>query len=503
MPMRSNSPFLSTRHAPSVKLGHPLALVGLVAAYYVASSAGLFIGETSPLADVIWPSNGLLLAVLLLSPRSRWIPLLSAGLLASVLVHLTFQYRLTITFVASFANMMEVAIAAVIMRLHDAPKPDLTRPRTVFRFVTSCVILAPLCSAAFVSIASGGIFQHGIAMSFYNWFMGDALGIAIVTPMILAIQPDEIKSLLTRARRVETITLLLGFTLFICAVFVQSTYPISFLIFPVLLLLIFRLGLSGASLGVFIVAILSALFTAKGRGPFALVDIDTESHRAILLQFFLGVLLVTVYAVSAALTERDQLQEELAAAYREANGLAGRDHLTGLANRRTFDQEFLREWRRAARDRSCLSLVMIDVDHFKSYNDRFGHLAGDECLRTIATVLKNNLYRTTDIAARFGGEEFAIILPASHAEGVLIMARRLRTAIAALSLYHPDSVFGVVTISAGVSTFCPTQSGSFHDAERLKMVEGADSALYIAKAGGRNRVEAWDNENKDLPDSRS
>ena len=166
--------------------------------------------------------------------------------------------------------------------------------------------------------------------------------------------------------------------------------------------------------------------------------------------------------------------------------LASRDGLTGLANRRSFDAYLDTEWRRSTRQGNPISLVLVDIDYFKRYNDRYGHLKGDECLRAVAAALQAALYRPADLAARYGGEEFAIILPSTDAGGGLRVAQRLREVIHALDIAHEAAAeLGRVTISIGVATLVPER-----DSHSDALIASADAALYRAKAGGRNRVEA-------------
>lgn len=160
------------------------------------------------------------------------------------------------------------------------------------------------------------------------------------------------------------------------------------------------------------------------------------------------------------------------------------DGLTGIANRRYFDVALDRELRRAQRIGGQLSLLLIDIDSFKAYNDHFGHQQGDTCLTTVAQALAAKLKRPADVAARYGGEEFAAILPDTAAEQAVLHANAIRDHVAGLALAHsPSAHHPVVTLSIGVATF---------DAARLNspdaLVAAADQALYAAKHGGRNRV---------------
>ena len=169
--------------------------------------------------------------------------------------------------------------------------------------------------------------------------------------------------------------------------------------------------------------------------------------------------------------------------------LAMIDGLTGIANRRTFDETLGQEWRRASRAGTPLSLLMIDVDHFKRYNDLYGHQAGDECLRAVATALAATARRPADLVARYGGEEFGVILPGSSVSEAQALAEKMRLAIAALHLPHKASETAAdVTISIGISGIALPGAceAGIRDAENL--IAFADTALYRAKSNGRNRV---------------
>jgi diguanylate cyclase (GGDEF)-like protein len=165
--------------------------------------------------------------------------------------------------------------------------------------------------------------------------------------------------------------------------------------------------------------------------------------------------------------------------------LAHQDGLTGLANRRHFDATLDSEYRRAARHNGDLSLVLIDVDHFKQYNDTYGHQAGDECLRRIGLVLRQMQRRPGDLAARYGGEEMLVLLPETGPHGAVLVAENIRAGIEALALPHSGNPAGVVTISAGVSSIRPNTP---HAPPMSNLVGLADTALYEAKHGGRNQV---------------
>ncbi|WP_347904370.1 PleD family two-component system response regulator [Pseudomonas purpurea] len=164
--------------------------------------------------------------------------------------------------------------------------------------------------------------------------------------------------------------------------------------------------------------------------------------------------------------------------------LMNSDGLTGLSNRRHFDEYLELEWRRAQRDQIQLSLLMIDVDYFKSYNDSFGHLAGDEALRKVADTIRDASSRPSDLPARYGGEEFVLVLPNTSPGGARLVAEKLRQTVAALNIPHVYPAEGAsLTISIGLSTMTP-QSGS----DCRQLISAADKGLYLAKNNGRNQV---------------
>jgi diguanylate cyclase (GGDEF)-like protein/PAS domain S-box-containing protein len=195
-----------------------------------------------------------------------------------------------------------------------------------------------------------------------------------------------------------------------------------------------------------------------------------------------------VFGVFVDITEERAAEDGLRAEIMRLQQIAYVDALTQLANRRQFDEALKSEWLRAIREETPLSLVMLDIDRFKRFNDLYGHLAGDECLRIVAAAVKSILRRPADLMARYGGEEFALLLPVTDESGAVKLADRVRTAINALQLIHAGNApcGEVVTASLGVSTAYP-QPGSSPEGW-LDLIKRADALLYEAKRTGRNRV---------------
>jgi len=188
-----------------------------------------------------------------------------------------------------------------------------------------------------------------------------------------------------------------------------------------------------------------------------------------------------VLVVASDITEQKEAEKEL-------RRLSYLDSLSGVANRRYFDEIIFREWRRAARNAKPLSLIIADIDFFKPYNDTYGHLEGDNCLKKVANTLKASLKRPADMIARYGGEEFAIVLPDTNSKDAAVIAESQRLNIEALKVAHRKSkIAPVVTISLGVATAVPKQNSS-----HTELISAADQALYQAKDKGRNRVQVAD-----------
>jgi diguanylate cyclase (GGDEF)-like protein/PAS domain S-box-containing protein len=186
------------------------------------------------------------------------------------------------------------------------------------------------------------------------------------------------------------------------------------------------------------------------------------------------------------ISARKKAEKRLAEANRQLELLARQDGLTGLANRRQFDETLEAEFRRAIREKTPLSLIMIDVDRFKAFNDHYGHPAGDRCLRRIALALMNTANRPADLSARYGGEEFALLLPNTSQGGALAIAERARCAVRSLEIEHRVTPETIVTISLGVAWLVPGQGQN----EAADLVKAADVALYESKARGRDMVSS-------------
>ncbi len=189
----------------------------------------------------------------------------------------------------------------------------------------------------------------------------------------------------------------------------------------------------------------------------------------------------------------DRMQKELNLLTEKLDKLSYVDKLTGVANRRYFDESFEKEWLRAGRRGEPIGLLMIDIDYFKKYNDFYGHIEGDNCLGLVAGAIESSLKRPEDFVTRYGGEEFVVVLPTTDCEGAVHVAERILSTVGKLAIKHEESpISGQVTISIGVSSIIPSS-----DKSCKHLLAASDSALYEAKRQGRNRI--WSTCRKESP----
>lgn len=186
----------------------------------------------------------------------------------------------------------------------------------------------------------------------------------------------------------------------------------------------------------------------------------------------------------AAFFAMREMQKQLEDTNLELKRLSSQDGLTGIANRRTYDDTLDKAWRNAIREKEIISLIMVDIDFFKPYNDTYGHQGGDDCLRKVAQAIQAAVHRPLDLVARYGGEEFALVLPETPIEGARAVAEKMMSNVAKLKLKHEGStVSDIVTISLGVACITPEENSSAEE-----FVSKADEALYEAKESGRNKA---------------
>ena len=566
-----------------------------------------FVESWRPENNPLWIANGLLLAYLLLAPRWHWPAYLLTGFLALSMRCIFIHERWNEFLIYNVLDIIEVMTAAILMRRRSTQLPRFTEYTYLIRFVGFAVLAGPALAGVIYAVGfpfwSYPILPH----PFLSWMASDSLGIAIVTPAFVAVMQTRISGNVNWQQHWFYPALLVVVAF---AAFAQNTVPLVYLIYPLLVLVLVRLGLGYASLFTLLMAAIAGWFTICNRGPFAAAGSTNPSLPNLHLQAAIAAAIVLIYSISVVLerqkaterklqeivslhrlvtensrdviivadfngnrsyvssasvsmggwkpeealaltslqlvhpddqykamaamrelrsgredtlvecrvrkangdylwveaalrlirdpgtglpsgilntvrdiSERKRSEQQLREAYRAVEALALTDVLTGLANRRRFDQYLAIEWRRSMRDSQPLSLLMLDVDLFKAYNDTYGHQRGDNCLKQIAEACMDVVSRPGDLVARFGGEEFVVVLPNTESEGALQVANEICESLRSRRLPHTGSPFGIITISIGCATLIP-QAG-MHAPDLIAM---ADHALYTAKHNGRNQV---------------
>lgn len=463
-------------------------LAGFLLAYIAAAEIGHLLSFHNDLDSefaTFWPPSGVYLAVMLLSPSRRW-PLVASTALLGNLTSDVLLHGKPVVVSAGFwtANTLEAVTGAVVLRWAVGTPFTINRLRNVVWFAVATAALGSMAGATVGALVVVSAFGGSYWSVWAVWWVSGALGVLLVAPAIVNFytcrpwrEPD-------RGRRlVEAMGIMVVTTVVAECVFGRQTSPLAFAVVPVLVWASIRLKVCGAVLATTVLAVVTVWNTSHGYGPFAVSRPGPE--QVVLSQAFLGVS-ITLSLVLAALTMEwqsaavaaENARRELVKVNAQLRLHAVTDGLTGLNNRRALNDQLAEEYNRAVRYGSPLSVILMDVDFFKLFNDTFGHPAGDEVLKTVASTLQITV-RTTDFVARYGGEEFAVILPDTDHGGAMVLAERLRRAVAEAAWDKRP-----VTVSVGVSTLTTAT------ADTATLIREADEALYQSKQAGRNRVES-------------
>ena len=433
---------------------------------------------------IIWPLNGVTIAILLGRKRSDW-----AAIMTGVAVGAGFGECLDNNTVGMEIwlrafSVTEVVLSALLLPAFTTLDEWLRKPRVFLRFAAALVV-GPGVSGLLAATLFHLVQKQDFLVAFNGWATADALGIAAMMPLALSLRSAEMRELFRGRTLLRTVGIL-AFAFAVIALSLSSSgYPLLFLIYPTLLLVDLTLSFSGSAIAFMGLCFYAIFVTTHGLGRFGVWPVNLAVPRGVALQIFLGFHVLALFPASILIRERRRLMDDLNDSNAQLLMLASLDGLTGLSNRRSLDEDFTREWRRATRQQTPLAMIMLDVDLFKQFNDRYGHRAGDDCLRAAAMVLREHCHRAEDLVARFGGEEFVLLLPHTDLAGAQHKAEEIRQAVYDLKIPHQDSPWEFVTVSLGCASLTPAREENGSDLLGL-----ADAALYQAKHAGRNCVQS-------------
>ena len=457
------------------------AQVGLLAAvYFTAAKASLLLAIPPGYASPVWPPSGIALAALLVFGNRLW-----PGIwLGAAVVNFGVNESILAGVMIATGNTLESLAGATLIRRSIGVPHRFERGEDVVKFVAysaASATIAPTVGLVPLSIADSLPWDE-LVRNWLTWCQGDITGIVIVAPLLLTWCSRE--ALQWNARYAyEGVVFLLLLAITAIGVFGHVAAPLApfaraFVILPFIVWAAFRFSqreVTTVTAAVCTIAIGDTMRNLPVATP------QTLNESLLLLLLFTSTLVITGLVLSAVMQERSRTLSELRSALRNLHTQAVTDPLTRLLNRRYLAEFLPREVIRARRKGDSLAVLMIDLDHFKRFNDSFGHDAGDLVLKEVAQLLMGHI-RGSDIACRYGGEEFVLVLPDTTLEGARRRAEEIGAAVKELKLALRGKPLGAITVSIGVGLLPD------HVASPEALVRVADEAMYEAKKAGRDRV---------------
>ncbi len=490
-----------------------IACVFVPIAHYLGTRAGALFTAIPEGISILWPPNSILLAALLLLDGRGLLPLTLLVLLAGTLADAAvFPMQEALLF--SAINTGEAVLAFALLRRWRFDRRASTLA-DLWKFLLAGPIVAAFVAAVLSSVVYNRLPTSDAPWleSFFVWWFGNALGLLVFTPLLLSLAQSR-QRFAERWREIGAadVGVLVAAALALAA-FVAGSHgrllgmPMqATLLLPFAIAVAARFGLAVSASTAAIMAIAVVLETTTGQSPFRATDMREEAFRAQEFVFILAVMTIGLAALLEQLRARQrdaelakarledvnerleahvhEKTEQLEALNRGLRELASIDPLTGIANRRAFFERGHREFDNSVRYGMPLSLLMLDLDHFKRVNDRYGHQAGDQVLRQVATWIVEML-RSGDLGARYGGEEFVVLAPHTGLHDAATLAARIKERISRCAIVYDRKALHV-TISIGVA------SRIDGDANLQALLRRADAALYDAKRAGRDRVALAD-----------
>jgi len=477
----------------SLRVAH---LLGSHSLRFALAVAGLYFGADVVLNKIalgdgwqsFWPLNGVTIALLIQRPRKDWPWLLTAVALGTGVGEYLDGNSFPSTVLQRLLSMAEVTLGASLLPPFTSLGRWLSRPGLYARFLAA-VLIGPALTGVPAAVYFYQVDGQPWIAAFNSWALADAMGIGATLPLVLALCSRRNGAVRGTCARLVAAGIFCGSLAVMTVIFATRQYPLIFMLYPLLMLVDWKLGVLGSSLTLWCACVLAVFLTEHGYGIFA-GESSLGLSRELAVQLYLAFHLVGFLPISILFLQQRRMDKRLRKALSRTSALASRDALTNVANRRSLDERLEKQWQLAIRDRSPLALLMIDADHFKRFNDQFGHSAGDQCLRALAATLSAQVSRSTDLVARFGGEEFAVLLPNTALEGAREVAEKLLAAVQDIRL-HPRNAGTQssstqplrVTVSIGCAAFVPQENS-----QPPQLLELADQALYAAKNNGRNCV---------------
>jgi diguanylate cyclase (GGDEF)-like protein len=450
---------------------HILTIAGLGTVYFVAAKLGLKLALVYPSASSVWPGTGIALAAILLLGYRVWPGIFLGAFLANV----TTAGSVATSVGIALGNTLEGLIGAHFLNCFANGRNAFDRARDILKFAFLAATVSTLVSATIgvTSLSIGGFIQpKDFGRVWFTWWLGDTIGSILLTPLLVLWSVDP-RVRWSPSQVLERAFFLSLFILLNLVVFggltplSQENYPLEFLCVPFFIWSAFRFGQRETAVAVAVLGAIAIWGTLHGYGPFAT---RASEESLLLLQSFMGVKALMGLVLSATVAEYRRVETQL-------SHQAITDPLTGLWNYRKFIDALEAEIKRAERTERPFAMLFLDVDNLKVINDRLGHIAGNQALCRVANALRGSC-RSIDTVARFGGDEFAMILPEAEEKAAHIVAERI-----ANRLVH-DHDGPTITVSVGVAVY-PT------DGDRQEsLVSAADSILYKAKSRRRPNMSS-------------
>jgi len=436
-------------------------LMGLIAVYFLAGKLGLKLAYVNASTSAVWPCTGIAIAALLILGYRVW-PAIFAG---AFLVNITTAGTVATSLSIAAGNTIEAVIATYLVTRYADGRNVLLRSHNIFKFALFAAFSSAICAtigATTITVAGFALWPAYSAI-WSTWWLGDSVGALVVTPVIL-LWVENPRLNWTRRQIVELVFLAAGLFAVSWAVFgdglhfVVRNYPFEYLCFPFLIWAAFRFGRRKAATAMATLAVIATWGTVHGYGPFVG---SSQNTSLLLLQSFMAITALTALVLAAESTEHRRAEEHV-------RHLADSDPLTGLANYRRLVEALDSEIKRYNRSRIPFAILLLDMDHLKKINDTHGHLVGSHALCRLAHILRLHC-REIDVAARYGGDEFVLVLPEASVQAALHVAQRISSRL------QNDGLEPALSVSTGVASY-PVDGATLEE-----LLSAADRALYANK----------------------